>query len=187
MNIHPELFEDTLIVLRARRQKQWWNVYFMTDLSVRILHECTDYMSHVNPLGECIKCGVALNFEESVTGALEFDYMTSSEINFDNLYKCSNSTHPGMKGKDYIADWSSISTVDGITYKYIQYSAGFSIILHGKTRKTSSQISALFLNNEEHNLVETKKGKCKICEGECQGAEMKQFLILQSKLGEGKK
>ena len=183
------LYKDCLLMLRVRHNKQWWGMFLMTDLSLQIVHECSADWGRVNPLGECEKCGTKFGFEENPTGGYKLDYISYAYFNHSNMYSLQNK-NTTTSNIDRILDvgdpliaHSTATTIDDIVYKYLRYRAGFSLILHGKTGMTEMHVSALFLNEGEENLVETKEGQCKLCQDECKGAEMRGFLVLKAQLG----
>jgi hypothetical protein len=161
-------------------------MFLMTDLSLKVVHECLDEWWEVNPLGQCVKCGHKFGFEESQEGGYNLDYISDVGFNHDNMYNLQDSDDADhnvskvLRFEDPLVERSTSTTIDKVFYKYIKYKAGFSLILHC-TKRTKMHTSALFLNEGENNLVETK-GNCKLCKKECQGAEMRGFLILQAQL-----
>lgn len=184
-----DLYRHSLLMLRARHNKHWWGMFLMTDLSLQVVHECEEDWWAVNPLGECAKCGHRFGFEENHVGGYKLDYISDVSFNHDNMYNlqdCDDAGHNVSKVlrlEDPLVAQSASTTINDIMYKYIKYKAGFSLILHGREGMTEMHVSALFLNEGEDNLVETKEGNCKLCQEDCRGAEMRGFLVLKAQLG----
>jgi len=191
LDLHnANLYHDSLLMLRARHDKHWWGIFLMTDLSLQIVHECENDWWVVNPLGQCGKCRHKFGFEENQKGGYKLEYISDVSFNHDNMYNLQDSADAGhnvskvLRLEDPLVVQSSSTMIDEIMYRYIRYKAGFSLILHGKKGMAEMHVSALFLNEGEENLVETKEGKCKLCKEECRGAAMRGFLILKAQLGE---
>jgi hypothetical protein len=187
-----DFYRDSFFMMRVRSNKNWWGVFLMTDLSLKIAHECSKEWFGVDPKGNCIKCKENIGFEVSSKGGYLLDYIGTVHLNHSNLYKdISKREGPprtlgasmSIRQEDPLIDKKSKTTVGEIEYKYLKYKAGFSLILHARKDYSDMHVSTLFLNEGESNLVEAKEEKeCRLCKFECRGSGVKSFLILQSNL-----
>lgn len=178
LELHNE-FLDSLICVKGRHKRTWWMFSICPDLSLKVYHLCSEGWSSVTPNRLCVKCHTKFDAEISPQGGLILDHLATPTFNYNNLYK--QPTTIEFDKDPYVVETNQME-IEGITYKYIKYNAGISLILHSKGIKGIHHLSEAFLNENGRTLIQTKEGKCVICKQNVQGAEMRSFLILEKKL-----
>lgn len=159
----PKTLKGRTLGVNFRLDNNWWYFSISKNLDRYIHHLCNMDEWHEVIHNECKKC------HEKFTSDI-FDI------------KCSYMGYPMLEMFSSFSGESFVSTIDDINYKYESLlGCDISYVCHNSEEFPGIHTTAIFVKNKP--IIQCIGDICYVCKREVPGANVRNVLLLQSKLG----